>query len=244
MIATDLAEQKFDFPCHYESLDVFDAVNYERIVKDNKINYIVHLAGILSALGERNPDLALDVNVIGCVNVMRIAQKNDCRIFLPSSIAVFGGDLFPKRRTPVDVILQPKTIYGVSKVFNEMMGEYYSNKFNIDFRSLRYPGVISSEKYAFNGTTDYSTEVFFHALENRYYKCPLLPSTALPMIYIDDCIEATIRYLKADPNRLLSHVYNLAGISFTAEEFCREVQKLIPGTEIEYVPDIRQSIAE
>ena len=125
-----------------------------------------------------------------------------------------------------------------------MMGEYYSNKFNLDFRSLRYPGVISSEKYAFNGTTDYSTEVFFHALENRYYKCPLKKETALPMIYIDDCVEATVKYLKADPNRLLNHVYNLAGISFTAEEFCSEVQKLIPGTVVDYVPDIRQDIAE
>ena len=131
--------------------------------------------------------------------------------------------MFPKRRTPVDVILQPKTIYGVSKVFNEMMGEYYSNKFNIDFRSLRYPGVISSEKYAFNGTTDYSTEVFFHALENRYYKCWLSEQTALPMIYIDDCIDATVKYLKADPNKLENHVYNLAGISFTPEQLCKEV---------------------
>ena len=151
--------------------------------------------------------------------------------------------MFPKRLTPVDVILQPKTIYGVSKVFNEMMGEYYSKKFNLDFRSLRYPGVISSEKYAFNGTTDYSTEVFFHALENRYYKCWLKKDTALPMIYIDDCIDATVQYLKADPNKLGKHVYNLAGISFTPEEMCREVQRLIPGTVIEFEPDYRQDIA-
>lgn len=132
---------------------------------------MVHMAGILSALGERHPDLAIDVNIFGVVNALRLAETNNCRIFIPSSIAVFGGDLFPKRRTPIDVILQPKTIYGVSKVFNEMMGEYFTSKFNLDFRSLRYPGIISSEKYAFNGTTDYSTEIFFHALENRYYKC-------------------------------------------------------------------------
>lgn len=153
---------------------------------------------------------------------------------------MFGGDLFPKRRTPIDVILQPKTIYGVSKVFNEMMGEYFTGKYNLDFRSLRYPGIISSEKYAFNGTTDYSTEIFFHALENRYYKCWLGRKTALPMMYIDDCIDATVRYLKADPNCLKRHVYNLAGISFTPEEFCSEVQRLIPGTEVVYEPDFRQ----
>lgn len=104
-----------------------------------------------------------------------------------------------------------------------MMGEYYSKKYNLDFRSLRYPGVISSEKYAFNGTTDYSTEVFFHALEKGHYKCWLKEDTALPMIYIDDCIDATVKYLKADPNKLHKHVYNLAGISFTPEEMCREV---------------------
>lgn len=105
VIATDVAEQKFDFPCRYEKLDVCDSDRYKNLVKDNKINYIVHLAGILSALGERHPDLAIDVNVLGCVNVMKIAQENNCRIFLPSSIAVFGGDLFPKELTPVDVIL-------------------------------------------------------------------------------------------------------------------------------------------
>ena len=126
--------------------------------------------------------------------------------------------------TPVEVILQPKTIYGVGKVFNEMLGEYYKRKLGMDFRSIRYPGVISSEKFAFNGTTDYSTEIFFHALENRYYKCWIDQDTAMPMIYIDDCIKATVQFLKADSNRLQSHVYNLAGISFTAGEFCAAVQ--------------------
>ena len=214
------------------------------IVKNNKINSIVHLAGILSALGEKNPDLAVDVNVTGVINAMRAAQACNSRIFVPSSIAVFGGDHFPKVNTPVDVVLQPKTIYGVGKVFNEMIGDYYKRKFGTDFRSLRYPGVISSEKFAFNGTTDYSTEIFFHALENRYYKCPLAPHTALPMIYVDDCIAATVRYLKADAARLSRHVYNLAGISFTAGDFCSDVQRLIPDLKVDYVPDFRQQIAE
>ena len=244
VIATDVTEQRFDMPCKFERLDVTDEKNYKRLVKEHKINYMVHLAGILSALGERNPDLAIDVNVFGVVNAMRIAQANDIRIFIPSSIAVFGGEIFPKRRTPIDVILQPKTIYGVSKVFNEMIGEYYSSKFNLDYRSLRYPGIISSAKFAFNGTTDYSTEIFFHALENRYYKCWLSPTAALPMMYIDDCVDATVRFLKADPNQLKRHVYNLAGISFTPEELAYEVKRLIPGTVIEYEPDYRDQIAE
>ena len=193
------------------------------MVKTNKVNYIVHLAGILSALGEQKPDLAVDVNVVGVINAMRAAKETNSRIFVPSSIAVFGGDHFPKEETPVDVILQPKTIYGVGKVFNEMLGDYYMNKFDMDFRSIRYPGVISSEKYAFNGTTDYSTEIFFHALEKGHYTCWLTEDTALPMIYIDDCIDATIQYLKADKARLTRPVYNLAGISFSAGDFCRDV---------------------
>ena len=192
IIASDLSEQKFDFPCKYEQLDVVDEQKYMNLVKTNKVNYIVHLAGILSALGEQKPDLAVDVNVLGVINAMRAARETNSRIFVPSSIAVFGGDHFPKEETPVDVILQPKTIYGVGKVFNEMLGEYYMNKFDMDFRSIRYPGVISSEKYAFNGTTDYSTEIFFHALEKGHYTCWLTEETALPMIYIDDCIDATI----------------------------------------------------
>ena len=188
VIAADKMDQKFDFPCKFEKLDVFDEPNYRRLVNDNQINYLCHLAGILSASGEKNPDLAIDVNVIGATNALRIARDVKARCFIPSSIAVFGGPHFPKVNTPIDVILKPTTVYGVSKVYNEMMGEYFANKYNIDFRSIRYPGIISSEKYAFNGTTDYSTEIFFEALEKGEYRCPLGPKTPLPMMYIDDCI--------------------------------------------------------
>lgn len=208
------------------------------------MNYIVHLAGILSALGEKNPDLAVDVNVIGMINAVRAAQATNSRVFVPSSIAAFGGDIFPKDMTPVETILQPKTIYGVGKVFNEMCGEYYKRKFDIDFRCIRYPGVISSAKYAFNGTTDYSTEIFFEALESGHYTCWIDENERMPMIYIDDCIDATVKYLKADRHRLTSHCYNLAGISVQAGEFCREVQKIIPGMTLEFEPDFRQKIAE
>jgi threonine 3-dehydrogenase len=126
------------------------------------------------------------------VNALKIARENDCRIFIPSTIGVFGGDNFQKIDTPVDSILQPKTVYGVGKVFNEMIGEYFANKYEMDFRCLRYPGVISSEKYAFNGTTDYSTEIFFHLLEKGHYDCFLKEDAQLPMMYIDDCISATV----------------------------------------------------
>ncbi len=157
MIAADLVDHDADIPCKYYKLDVTDKETYEDIVQENKVDYILHLAAILSSLGEQHPTLAYDVNVTGATNALNIARDHDCQIFIPSSIAAFGGPNFPKLNTPDDTVLQPTTIYGVSKVFNELLGQYYFDKFGVDFRSLRYPGVISSEKFAFNGTTDYST---------------------------------------------------------------------------------------
>ena len=119
------------------------------------------------------------------MNALNIAREYGCQIFVPSSIAVFGGNHFNKENTPLNCILQPTTIYGVTKVHNELVGTYYYNKFGVDFRSVRYPGIISSEKYDFNGTTDYSTEIFFAALDKKYYKCWLGPNTALPVIYLE-----------------------------------------------------------
>lgn len=165
MVAADINEKSVDLPCKFEHIDVSDYNEYERLVKENKIDYIIHLAAILSALGERFPDRALKVNVDGALNALKLAREYQCSIFLPSSIAVFGGDIFPKINTPVDTILQPETVYGVTKAFNEQIGTYFHKKFGVDFRSIRYPGVISSAKYEFNGTTDYSTEIFFAALE-------------------------------------------------------------------------------
>jgi threonine 3-dehydrogenase len=156
-VAADLVENDSSIDCAYYKLDVTDKDQYEKIVKEEKVDYILHLAAILSSLGEKHPTLAYDVNVNGATNAMNIARDYNCQLYMPSSIAVFGGDNFPKNNTPNDVILQPKTIYGVSKVFNELLGEYYKDKYGVDFRSIRYPGVISSAKYAFNGTTDYST---------------------------------------------------------------------------------------
>ena len=161
VVAADLSDKKVDLPCRFEQLDVADMNRYEAIVREHKIDYIVHLAAILSALGERFPDKANSVNVTGFLNAMNLAREYKAKIYVPSSIAVFGGELFPKVNTPDDTILQPETIYGITKVFNEMMGTYYHKKFGVDFRSIRYPGVISSEKYEFNGTTDYSTRNSF-----------------------------------------------------------------------------------
>jgi threonine 3-dehydrogenase len=244
VVAADISDKKVDLPCKFEKLDVTDGASYDKIVAENKIDYIVHLAAILSALGERFPDRATSVNVTGCINALNTARERKSRIFVPSTIAVFGGDHFPKVQTPVDTVLQPTTIYGISKVFNEMIGTYYHNKFGVDFRSIRYPGVISSEKYDFNGTTDYSTEIFFHALEKGAYKCWLGPKTNLPMIYIDDCIAGTIQFLKADGAKLKRKVYNMAGISFNPEELAASIKKMLPEFQVSYEPDFRQKIAD
>jgi len=157
VVACDLVEHDDTINCKYEQLDITDKDRYEQLVKENDIDYILHLAAILSSLGEAHPELAYDVNVTGATHAMNLAKDYGCQLYMPSSIAVFGGEAFQKDQTPNDSILQPKTIYGVSKVFNELLGEYYAKKFGLDFRSIRYPGVISSAKYAFNGTTDYST---------------------------------------------------------------------------------------
>lgn len=158
----------------------------------------MHLAAILSALGEQNVDLAYKVNVDGTTGILNTAKDYNCKVFMPSSIGVFGGDHFNRDLTSVDEVLQPTTIYGVSKAFNEMLGTYYHDKFGVDFRCLRYPGVISSYKYAFNGTTDYATEMFFEVLEKGKYECWLREDTYLPMIYIDECIQATLDLISAD----------------------------------------------
>ena len=157
VIASDVGDAKVDFGTKYTTLDITDVKKYQDLVKDNKIDYIVHLAAILSASGELYPDKALEVNVNGAITAMNLAREVGAKLFLPSTIAVFGGDKFQKDKTPADSILQPTTMYGVSKVFNEQRGTYYNKKCGVDFRCMRYPGVISSEKYAFNGTAMYST---------------------------------------------------------------------------------------
>lgn len=185
----------------------------------------MHLAAILSALGEQKVDLAYKVNVDGTTGVFNVAKEHGCKVYVPSSIGVFGGDNFDRDFTKVDAVLQPTTIYGVSKVFNELLGTYYHDKFGVDFRCLRYPGVVSSHLYAFNGTTDYATEMFFEVLKTGKYECWLKEDTYLPMIYIDDCIAATVKFLTADYDNLTRRVYNLAGLSFCPGELAGAVKK-------------------
>lgn len=201
------------------------------------------MAAILSAMGEKDPKKALDVNVKSTIAAINIANENKARLFFPSSIASFGGNKYPKEKTPVDAPQHPETIYGVTKVFGEQLGSYYNRKFGLDFRGLRYPGVVSSEPFEFNGSVCYSTEIFFHALAKGEYKCWLAPTTTNPCIYIDDAVLATLMLLKAPQGKLSRTTYQVAGLSFSAEQWCLAVKKLMPHLKLSFEPDFRNAIA-
>ena len=228
----------------YYQLDVLNTGQLHQLLVDLDIDIIIHNASVLSAVGEKNPQLAYRTNVEGSYNVLEAARiLNLDQVMIPSSIAAFGPST-PKENTPNDVIMRPTTMYGVTKVFIELLGEYYTHRFDVDFRSLRYPGIISSEALPGGGTTDYAVEIFYEALKNKRYTCFLAKDTALPMMYMPDCLKATIDLIEADASRLKHRSFNVTAMSFTPEEIANEIKKHIPEFEIEYKPDYRQEIAE
>jgi nucleoside-diphosphate-sugar epimerase len=211
---------------------------------DYDIDIVLHNASLLSATGEKNPQLAYRTNIEGSYNVLeavRILRLD--QVMIPSSIAAFGPST-PKDNTPNDVIMRPTTAYGVSKVFIELWGEYYTKRYDLDFRSLRYPGIISAESLPGGGTTDYAVEIFYEALKNKKYTCFLAKDAMLPMMYMPDCIKSTIDLIEADANRLIHRSFNVTAMSFTPEDIANEIKKHIPDFEISYEPDFRQQIAE
>jgi nucleoside-diphosphate-sugar epimerase len=228
-----------------EHLDVTDRQSMERLVDTYRIDTIYHMAALLSGSGEKNPNLCWNVNVGGLKNVLDIAlEKKLRRVFVPSSIAVFGPDT-PKDNTPQDTLLCPTTMYGVTKVSGELLGEYYVRKYGLDVRGIRYPGIISSEVLPSGGTTDYAVEIFYDAIKTGSYTCFLKEHTALPMMYLPDAIKGTVDLMQADVNRLKHHCnFNLAALSFSPSHLAAEISKHIPGFRILYEPDYRQRIAE
>jgi len=229
-------------PCVY--VDVCDRKNVEQVVREFDIDTVYHLGAILSATGERNPQLAWRVNIEGLYNVLEVAREYNLRVFWPSSIAVFGPKT-PKYNTPQDTILCPTTMYGVTKVAGELLCKYYVDKYGLDVRGVRYPGVISSETLPGGGTTDYAVEMFYAAVRREKYTCFVREDTVLPMIYMPDTIKAAITLMNADRSRLTYMVgYNVAGVSFSAGELASEIRKHIPDFEVEYKPDFRQKIAD
>lgn len=222
-------------------VDVLDMNKMSQIVEDENIDTIVHLAALLSAKGEKNHELALRLNNGGTTIVLDMARHYGLKVFCPSTIGVFGPNT-PKEHTPDDTITHPTTIYGISKVYMELLGNYYHNVFGVDFRSLRYPGVISSHGSVGGGTTDYAVEIFPSAIHHRQYTCFLRPDTKLPMIYMPDLLRATSDLLEADS--LGQRVYNLGAMSFTPKELGECIQKYIPEFQLNFDPDFRQTIAE
>ncbi|MFX1498827.1 MAG: NAD-dependent epimerase/dehydratase family protein [Promethearchaeota archaeon] len=225
-------------------LDAIDKELLSKALFEYDINTIFHMASILSATGEKMPQVAWNININGLINVLEAGRKyNIDRIIWPSSIAAFGPST-PRESTPNDTILQPSTIYGITKVTGELLIEYYYKKYGLDTRSMRLPGIISSETLPGGGTTDYAVEIFYEAIKHKTYTCFLKEDTVLPMMYMPDCLKSMIDLLEADSSKLKRHVYNVTGMSFSAGELAKEIQKFLPEFKIKYEPDFRQEIAD
>jgi len=229
----------------FEQVDLSNEENVKQIMKKHDIDTIYHLAAVLSATGEENPQAAWAVNMGSVYNVLEAARKlESTRVFWPSSIAVFGPST-PRVNTPQETVLLPKTIYGVSKVAGELLCNYYAIRYGLDVRSLRYPGIISSEVLPGGGTTDYAVAIYYDAIKHKRYTCFVREDTVLPMMYMPDCIKATIDLMEADSSKVKRHdSYNVAGMSFSAGELAAEIRKYIPNFKCDYKPDYRQKIAD
>ncbi|MFX1409514.1 MAG: NAD-dependent epimerase/dehydratase family protein [Promethearchaeota archaeon] len=225
-------------------LDALEMNAFKKVIYEYEINTVFFMASILSATGEKMPQTAWDININGLLNVLEIGRKyNIERIIWPSSIAAFGPTT-PRDNTPNDTILQPTTMYGITKVTGELLAEYYYQKYGLDIRSMRLPGIISSETLPGGGTTDYAVEIFYEAIKKKQYTCFLEEDTILPMMYMPDCLKCMIDLLEADSSKLRRRVYNVTGMSFSAGEIAAEIKKYIPEFKIEYKPDFRQKIAD
>ena len=225
---------------------IMDALNIDAIrtvVKENNIKTIYLLAALLSATGEKNPKLCWDLNMNSLRQILDLGVEEKIKIFWPSSIAVFGVTT-PRDNTLEKTIIEPTTMYGITKYAGELLCQYYNKKFGLDVRSVRYPGLISWKSEPGGGTTDYAVEIFYEAIKNGKYTCFLGEDTYLPMMYMDDAIRATIEIMQAPNNSMKSHMaYNLSAISFSPKEIAEEIKKHKPNFEISYEPDERQAIA-
>ncbi len=247
VIASDLREENelLKGTAPYVSLDVMNKeMLHVQVIRQN-VTQIYLLAAILSATGEKNPHLAWHLNMQGLLNVLDIAKEEKLqKIYWPSSIAVFGPTS-PKQNCPQQTIIEPTTVYGISKFAGEFWCNYFFMKFGVDVRSLRYPGLISYKSAPGGGTTDYAVEIFMEALEEKKYTCFLKPDTYLPMMYMPDAIRATIELMEADAKNITVRTsYNVAAISFSPNEIATEIKKHIPDFSMTYKPDYRQHIAD
>jgi nucleoside-diphosphate-sugar epimerase len=228
----------------YIALDCLKKRQFVDAIKKNGISQVYHLAAILSATGEKRPQWAWGINMNSLLLLLEIAKEQKLKkIYWPSSIAVFGNTT-PKQNTPQKTIIEPTTVYGISKYAGEQWCQYYFDKYKIDVRSLRYPGLISYKSMPGGGTTDYAVDIYHKALQDGKYECFLSEKTYLPMMYMPDAIRATIELMESDANKLSTRLgYNLGGMSFCPDDVANAIKKHIPNFTISYEPDFRQSIA-
>uniref|UniRef100_A0A3B3HU67 L-threonine 3-dehydrogenase, mitochondrial n=1 Tax=Oryzias latipes TaxID=8090 RepID=A0A3B3HU67_ORYLA len=224
--------------------DVLDYRHLRELIVNNRVTWLVHYSALLSAVGEANVALARKINITGLHNVLDLALENCLRLFVPSTIGAFGPSS-PRDPAPDLCVQRPRTIYGVSKVHGELMGEYLHHKYGLDFRCLRYPGVISVNTPPGGGTTDYAVQIFHDALSTGHHECYLRADTRLPMMHISDCHRATVEFMQAPECQLSLRTYNIAAMSFTPEEVAQEIRKHLPHLTVTYNPDsVRQTIAD
>ncbi len=247
VFATDLKEPAPDVleSGPFELLDVMDDKRLIHFAIRNKIHQIYHLAAVLSGNAEKLPMQAWHINMNSLINVLDLAKEVEeiRKVFWPSSIAVFGPTT-PKKNTPQLTIMEPNTVYGISKLAGERWAEYFYKRYGVDTRSIRYPGLISYKTEPGGGTTDYAVEIFYHAIKHGRYECFLERDTTLPMLFMADAIEATIRLMEAPADRLSIHAgYNIGGLSFSPAQLAEEIKKHMPEFTITYKPDFRQEIA-
>ncbi|MBG7629275.1 MAG: NAD-dependent epimerase/dehydratase family protein [Bacteroidetes bacterium] len=229
----------------FEFINAIDYHSILKIIVKHHINEVYLMAAMLSATGEKFPEKAWDLNINSLFNVLNLAKEGKIKkVFWPSSIAVFGPTT-PKENTPQKTVMEPTTVYGISKQTGERWCEYYHQKYGVDVRSIRYPGIISWKTEPGGGTTDYAIEIFHNALLKGNYTSFLNKETKLPMMYMDDAIEATIKIMDANPSTIkIRSSYNLAAMSFTPEDIATEIKKKIPSFKIYYHSDFRQQIAD
>jgi nucleoside-diphosphate-sugar epimerase len=229
----------------FEFVDVGNAEQIEGMVLRYKIDTIYHLAALLSATAEAKPQVAWELNMGSVFKVLEVARKHQCAVFVPSSIGAFGEGT-PKKHTPQDTIQRPSTMYGVTKVAGELLCDYYFQRFGVDTRGLRFPGLISHSAPPGGGTTDYAVDVFYQALRYKHYSCFLRPDTRLDMMYMPDALGALIQIMEADPKRLVHrNAFNVTAMNFTPDELATAIRRHIPDFQMDYQVDpIRQKIAD
>lgn len=233
-----------DFQGIIEQGDVRDMEAMRSLVEKYSITEVYHLAGLLSVGGEKNPELAWDVNVNGLRNILELARDKQLKVFWPSSIAAFGPTT-PKQNVPQHTSLEPTTIYGVSKVTGELLCQYYFKRYGVDVRSLRYPGLNGYKAAPGDGTTEYAIHIFYGLIKDNAYECFLKDDARLPMMYMDDAIKGTIALMEAPAEKITVRTsYNFGAISFTPAELVAEIKKISPSFSVTYKPDARQQIAE